>query len=25
VAGSIDDVTFGRPPQGKHEQRLELP
>jgi len=25
VAGSIDDETFGRPPQGKHEQRLELP
>jgi hypothetical protein len=25
VAGSIDDETFDRPPQGKHEQRLELP
>jgi hypothetical protein len=25
VAGSIDDETFDRPPQGKHEQRLKLP
>ena len=24
VAGSIDDETFDRPPQGKHEQRLKL-
>lgn len=25
VAGSITDETFDRPPQGEHDQRLELP
>jgi hypothetical protein len=24
VIGSIDDDTFGRPPQGEYEQRLEM-